>query len=213
LSQAQYTSVNLNKPQYIKEQSSLRPAILKENHTNARGATVPIVVGDEQTGTASPAVGNNGSDRDSSGRFLPGNGASAPYRWVPGQSGNPAGRPPKPKLDFKLKDLLLERMNEPWTGPAEAKRLLGLPENCTIGQAYVAMLVSNAMKPKPSPTAMREVNERTAGKVPLPIRLGQGEDDEALGELRITLVDPRPVPVLPPSSGNGNGNGQPDIPE
>ncbi len=35
------------------------------------------------------------NERDSTGRFTPGNGAGRVHRFAPGQTGNPAGRPPK----------------------------------------------------------------------------------------------------------------------
>lgn len=44
---------------------------------------------------------NNGSNRGADGRFIRG-------RWKPGQSGNPAGRPPVPSISRRFRELLEE---------------------------------------------------------------------------------------------------------
>lgn len=73
-----------------------------------------------------PRKGNAGS-------FKPGN----PYRWTPGQSGNPNGAPRGPRISDLLREALGQRM------PADAKQALKdlIEEGATIGQ-IIAMAVT-----------------------------------------------------------------------
>lgn len=85
--------------------------------------------------------------RDSRGRFVPGN----PSSWQPGQSGNPAGSPKKGEsITMEQREML----NQPC--PYDAKERTWLEYLCEKG------LIQISEKPE----AMRDFKDRTEGKAP-----------------------------------------------
>jgi len=105
--------------------------------------------------------GGNGSGRP----FEPGN----PWRFRPGQSGNPSGRRASADAPAKyyrvLPDItadLVVKYNE----PCDVKPFAGL--GLTFGQVFVLSLYINSIKGKSK--AIEVVTDRIWGKVPLPIK-------------------------------------------
>jgi hypothetical protein len=114
----------------------------------------------------------NGKNGDGNGGSAPGVPFEEgnPFRFKPGQSGNPAGLRPlasklskyraiKPRLDEKLLDY--------WDAPCDVKPFVGL--GMTWGEVWVRALYVNGIRGRP--TAIRELHERIWGKVALPIKL------------------------------------------
>jgi hypothetical protein len=122
--------------------------------------------------------------------FAPGN----PYRFQPGRSGNPAGRP-KGIGDLIDRVLAEEIDTKGELGKRDALELL------------VRATVRTALKGGSAGTAaFRELMDRRFGRVPLSVRLGPDED-EGPREIRIRVVTREDLPALPSARGNGNGNG------
>jgi len=86
-------------------------------------------------------------------------------RFKPGQSGNPAGRPPRKRI----KDLLAAALDRP-LGP-EARKSLSpairaeLPENAQYADALVVSIILRAID-KADVKAIREIREAVEGKTP-----------------------------------------------
>lgn len=74
--------------------------------------------------------------RASNGQFGPGN----PYRWQPGQSGNPGGAPKGPRLSAILQEVIGQTM------PADGQRALKdlIDAGATIGQIIAMALALKA---------------------------------------------------------------------
>lgn len=129
--------------------------------------------------------------------FEPGN----PYRFQPGQSGNPNGRP---KGIGDLIDRVLEEVVEEDVNKRKVKEIL------VRAVAKTAMRGGSA-----GVAAFRELMDRRFGRVPLSVRLGaSGDDDESFTDIRVRLVtagevqQAKRVSAKPVSNdGNGNGNG------
>lgn len=126
------------------------------------------------------------------GRFGVGNS----FRFRPGQSGNPEGRP-------KGVTALFREVSES-IHPSD-------PEKREVMRLIALALAGKALKGNVQ--AAREFLDRAHGRVPLSVRLGPGEDDgESLTDIRVRLVTAGEVQQAKkvsakPVSGNGNGNG------
>jgi Family of unknown function (DUF5681) len=74
----------------------------------------------------------------------------APYKWKPGQSGNPGGRPKKKPLTDEL------------------EKMLATVSHDKAGKTYATRLVEAAVRRaiRKSDYALKEIWERTEGKVP-----------------------------------------------
>jgi Family of unknown function (DUF5681) len=82
----------------------------------------------------------------------------APYKWKPGQSGNPGGRPKKKPLTDEL------------------EKILNTISHDKAGKTYATRLVEAAVRRaiKKSDFALKEIWERTEGKVPQAVTGGNG---------------------------------------
>jgi hypothetical protein len=103
--------------------------------------------------------------------------AGAPYRFAPGQSGNPGGRPKFALLSSAYRSELGETID-----PRIARRLK-VSTDCTNAEAIATVVVRNALRG--SVAAVRELNNRTEG---LPA---------AFVDLAIQKVNPDGTPVAP----------------
>jgi hypothetical protein len=79
----------------------------------------------------------------------------APFRWQPGQSGNPAGRPPSPAV---LSDALRAKLAEQYPGDRRHR---------TYAEKLAARLIESALRG--SVSAMALICERVEGKSPLAV--------------------------------------------
>jgi hypothetical protein len=128
----------------------------------------------------------------SNGRFGPGNS----FRFRPGQSGNPEGRP-------KGVTALFREVSES-IHPQD-------PEGREVMRLIALALANKALKGNVQ--AAREFLDRAHGRVPLSVRLGADADEgESLTDIRVRLVTAGEVQQAKrvsakPVSGNGNGNG------
>jgi hypothetical protein len=80
----------------------------------------------------------------------------APYRFKPGVSGNPGGRPKKRPISDRYLELTEQQL------PEEYRAKLGLPEGATCGDALVAIMFKAALEGNIA--AVREVREAIEGK-------------------------------------------------
>lgn len=94
---------------------------------------------------------DQGDNRASDGRFLPVHSIGAPYRFQPGQSGNPGGRPANESLTALLRRALAE---EQTTGKNK-----GLSKSQIIVNALIAAASSRNIK------AVKEILDRIDGPV------------------------------------------------
>lgn len=115
----------------------------------------------------------------------------AAWRWKPGQSGNPGGRPKRKPLTDQLLDEVLKVSDDP--------RAKGM----TIVQLLNRALISQALKGNVG--AQRELRDRIEGKVPLTLKVGPEVEEESQTDLAITVIDV-PSRVLPATAGNGSGH-------
>jgi hypothetical protein len=147
------------------------------------------------------------------------------YKFSPGQSGNPRGRPTTKLPELQFRSWYMERFNDPCDLPADMKKRAGIKDEWTWGQAYCQMLLMHAMV-RGRPTAIREINERLWGKVPLPLRLTPASEEESQTELKLIVVPQGKVPDAPmlaslpgggvavlPSNGKVRGEGDGELPE
>lgn len=113
------------------------------------------------------------------------------YRFQPGQSGNPAGRPPKSR-----QRIVAQMISELWEKPCGLKAFRGK----TWGEAYGEALYIHAIA-RGRARPIQEISERLDGKVPLPIKLAMTEDYQSASSLTITVVESNSAPlndVIPP---------------
>jgi hypothetical protein len=159
----------------------------------------PEETADEQR----PPVEVVADDRDERGRFVGGN----PFRFEPGQSGNPSGRPLGHKQALKRILARLQRQ-EP-----------RLEEFETAGELALDTLVREMLKrdSKARVQAAREIVDREFGRVPVAFKMG-GDDDDGPRDIRIRIVGRDdvdrvamrvPAKVLPAPTTGGNGDGKP----
>ena len=80
----------------------------------------------------------------------------APYRWKPGVSGNPGGRPRRRPISERYAELAELPL------PKKDRIKHGLPEGATYGDALVAFVFKAALKG--NPYAAREIREAIEGK-------------------------------------------------
>jgi len=126
------------------------------------------------------------------GRF----GAGNSFRFKPGQSGNPEGRP-------KGVTALFREVSES-IHPQD-------PEKREVMRLIALALAGKALKGNVQ--AAREFLDRAHGRVPLSVRLGADSDDaESFTDIRVRLVTAGEVQQAKrvsakPVNGNGNGNG------
>lgn len=101
----------------------------------------------------------------------------APFKWKPGQSGNPGGR-----ARGSGQKLILETFRQI------------VREDPRVLPSMVKAWIARSMQPGGAGYA-RIVFEMCDGKVPLPIKLAaQSGDEESLGELVLTVVQTPPLP-------------------
>lgn len=140
-------------------------------------------------------------DRDVKGRFVDGN----PYRWTKGKSGNPNGRPRGAKAVFAQAFAELAEQDERFKeGPV------------IIAKALILEAVRKDARQKVQ--AIREVFDRSLGKVPQPFRIAQPDEDDdraSFTDLRVQVVTREDVErerrLL--ISGNGDDPTDDDVPE
>ena len=77
----------------------------------------------------------------------------APFRWQPGQSGNPSGRPRSRSLTVLLREVL---------EATEINGVLLKPEGMTVGRALVESIVGHAING--DATLAKEILTRIEGK-------------------------------------------------
>jgi hypothetical protein len=110
------------------------------------------------------------------GRFVPGN----PYRWRPGQTGNPAGHSEARRARSEL-----ERAGELLVEDPRTKKLVKLRD-----LAFESIWRTAVKGGSAGVAAFREIIDRTEGKVPLPFRLSnEGATGETDWKLEIQVVD------------------------
>jgi hypothetical protein len=146
-------------------------------------------------------------ERDSKGRF----GAGNPFRFPPGASGNPLGRPKG--IGDLIDRVIREEMDTAKLGKRETQELM------------IRVMVQTALKGGSSGTqAFRELMDRRYGRVPIALKVGPDES-EGPRDFRVRIVGrddvdrdamrvpakPKPA-VLIPTNGSGNGNGNGDQP-
>jgi Family of unknown function (DUF5681) len=93
-------------------------------------------------------------------------------KWVPGQSGNPSGRPHKRPISDRYAEIVETIL------PDDVRNALGLPKGATYGEAIALGQARQAIKGKPE--AAREIREAIEGRT--------AARDEEGGERRITTI-------------------------
>lgn len=86
-----------------------------------------------------------------------------PFRWKPGQCGNPFGRPVKTPMSDRYLKALETKL------PDEVRCKLGLPKGSTVGDAIARRLAVKALNG--SVEAAREIADRVEGKPAQAVRL------------------------------------------
>jgi hypothetical protein len=94
-------------------------------------------------------------------------------KWVPGQSGNPSGRPRKRPISDRYAEMVETTL------PNDVRAALRLPEGATYGDAIALAQARQAIKGKPE--AAREIREAIEGK-------STQRDQETEGQPRITTI-------------------------
>jgi hypothetical protein len=106
-----------------------------------------------------PDVANN-EDTTTSSRQL---GGITGKGFMPGQSGNPSGRPKKKPLTDAYRKALSEPVAE------EIRRKLNLEEGATYAEVIARALIQEAVTGKSKVSAASELADRTEGRVTQPI--------------------------------------------
>lgn len=164
--------------------------------------------GEEPAGTAEQQRGGS--------RFEAGN----PYRFQPGQSGNPNGRP---KGLSRIAREMLEEI--PPEDPERRTRIRLLyeamwseamprTEERVVGVGAEARTVR--FRRRGSYQHARELLDRAIGRVPLAIKVDDGDDSESIDALSVRVVtrgEVEEMRALAIKSSNGRANGNGDIPE
>ncbi len=96
-----------------------------------------------------------------------------PYRWKPGESGNPGGRPKKRPLSDRYEELAHVLL------PEKDRIKRGLPEGATYGDALVLCIFKAALKGRVD--AAREIREAIEGKSQQRLELSAPEN-------RVTVI-------------------------
>lgn len=135
--------------------------------------------------------------RDLRGRFVDGN----PWRFTPGQSGNPNGRPRGARSLFRQAFRELAEQDERFAGgPIIVAKALILEAVRRDGRNKVA--------------ACREVLDRAVGKVPQPFRMEvDDEERDSFTDLTIRVVTPEEIAERRRLLARGNGDGDGGVPE
>ena len=108
----------------------------------------------------------------------------APYRFQPGRSGNPGGRPKKRLISDRYAELAEVELSEP------DRIKYGLPEGATYGDALAYRMFRAALDGKAD--AAREIREAIEGKT------GQ-RPELAAGPVEIQVTYERPVSLRNPT--------------
>lgn len=147
--------------------------------------------------------------------FEPGN----PYRFPPGVSGNPDGRPKG------LTRIVREVLEEIPAGDPENRTRLKMlvqamfsdamprTEQRVVGEGAEARIVT--VRRRGSYQHARELMDRGYGRVPLAIKLSEDEEQESVAALSVRVVTRGEVEemrqlALKSRSGGGNGSGPPE---
>ncbi len=99
----------------------------------------------------------------------------APYRFKPGQSGNPGGRPKKRPISDRYAELAELEL------PEEERIKYGLPEGATYGDALAIVRFNAALEGKPD--AAREIREAIEGKT------GQRGEETPGEEITVRIIN------------------------
>jgi len=130
-------------------------------------------------------------------------------QWKPGQSGNPAGRPPKEKTFSDTARMLLSATTIDITltdGKGKEKRIF-LKSTKNFYHGLVAALIVEGLKGNVN--AIKELIDRAEGRPPQAISLGVGVL-EAVDRQRLNTAEEMCVNDLlttPEPGGNGKGDG------
>jgi len=98
-----------------------------------------------------------------------------PYRWKPGESGNPGGRPKRRPITDLYEEQLHQRL------PEAVRLKLGLKEGATYGHAVAFRQVQKAILGETQ--AAREITDRVEGKAVARIAGAEG------GPVEINIAD------------------------
>ena len=104
----------------------------------------------------------------------------APYRFEPGQSGNPGGRPKNRPISDRYAEMAELRL------PEEERIKHGLPEDATYGDALAIVRFKAALEGKAD--AAREIREAIEGKT------GQRREIIPAESVGIVVTFEKPVP-------------------
>jgi hypothetical protein len=104
----------------------------------------------------------------------------APYRFKPGQSGNPGGRPRRRPISERYAELAELRL------PEKDRIKHGLPKGATYGDALAAFVFKAALEG--NPYAAREIREAIEGKT------GQRQEETPGEDITVTIVNVGSLP-------------------
>jgi hypothetical protein len=110
------------------------------------------------------------------------------YKFKPGESGNPGGRPKKLAITDYVKEQLDKQIPEAMRAKLPALFVAIYGENATFGEMLAFKLVQ--MSAKGDMPAMKELLERVEGKVPQKTQLSGVDGAPIETAITIKFVDP-----------------------
>lgn len=116
--------------------------------------------------------------------------------FMPGQSGNPSGRPRRQPITEEYAVLLEEEL------PKKEREALGLPPGTTWGRAIAVSRMREALRTKGGTLAMKEITDRIEGKVKESIEISRPVEVRsrirwAAGQATIDITPGEPKPLEP----------------